>query len=84
MGQRIIDYIPVGKTNAKHLQALAAELEKPVYIVKKMIQQARENNVILSGCKGYWLPESQKEFETWLQDHNQIIFNDTGVRKWRM
>ncbi len=64
--KHIIDYIPTGKTNAIHLKTLAAELEKPVHIVKRMIQQARKDNIILSASCGYWIPESKEELESWL------------------
>lgn len=64
--QRIIDYIPKGRKNAKHLETLAVELEKPVHIIKKLIKQARKENIILSASCGYWIPENKAELESWL------------------
>ena len=65
--ETIASYIPKGKANAKHLETLAAELELPVHIVKRMIRQARKDNIILSGSEGYWLPESREEGAAWLR-----------------
>ena len=67
MEQDIINYIPRGRGNAKHLETLAAELEKPAAEVKKMIRQTRKNNIICSGSEGYWLPESKEESAAWLR-----------------
>ena len=67
MNERLIQAIPKGKENAKHLQDLARELNRSTDTVKHMIRSARKEGVyILSDQTGYWISDNVTEIRAFI------------------
>ncbi len=67
MNERLIQAIPKGKENAKHLQDLARELNRSTDTVKHMIRSARKEGVfILSDRSGYWISDNPTEIHAFI------------------
>ncbi len=67
MNERLIQAIPKGKENAKHLQDLAKELNRSTDTVKHMIRSARKEGVhILSDQTGYWISDNVTEIRAFI------------------
>lgn len=77
----IINAIPVGADNAIHLQRLAELAGCTDSTIKKRIQAARRQGIIvLSGQKGYWKPttlEEQRRFLLMMDKAAKARFSTT-------
>ncbi len=67
MNERLIQAIPKGHENAKHLQELAKELNRSSDTVKHLIRSARKEGVfILSDKTGYWISDNPTEIHAFI------------------
>lgn len=80
--QEITNYIPVGKQNAVHQEALAALLNVKPAAIKKMIREARQQGApICSGQCGYWQAETSAEKELFIKSmRKQAITRFTTIK----
>lgn len=64
----IQEILPIGESRAIHQKELAARLGVTPSSLKKSVRAARKRGIpIMSGSSGYWLAESDREVERFLQ-----------------
>ena len=67
----IVEYIPMGKQNAIHLDQLSQQLNMSETSVKKLIKEARRRGApIMSAKCGYWRTESEAERKAFIDNMN--------------
>ena len=78
----LLNYIPIGESNAIHLNALAEELELSQAKTKALIRNARKEGAeICSGQAGYWIAENESEKQKFIKSMYKSSFTRLNTCK---
>lgn len=65
--ERLLCAIPKGKENAVHNEELANQFGVSIGVIKKQIQEAREQEIpIVSAKDGYWQTDDREELQDFI------------------